>query len=808
MSVFQVPVPALRLTYPKGYFQFKTTAELEPLVGSMGQARALESLQFATDIDGGGYNIFCLGSSGLGKHQIVKQFLEEKAALKPRAGDWVYVNNFHDAESPIAIRLEAGEAKLFQKHVSQLIEDLRTTIPAFYDSESYRNRRDSLIKEFKETQDKALSDIQERAKKDQVYLLTVRGGLIFAQGDKSGNLIDDETLAKLSEEQQKEITERLLKYNEELANVMNQFPILEKQLRSQLRDFSREMISGVVHSLIKDLKAKYVLNLKISQFLNDMTIDIIENARHFRTGPEERVDFFERIHSPLKKYEVNVLVENSDVIGAPVIYEDNPTFMNLVGQIEHSSQLGALVTDFTLIKAGALHRANSGFLVLDAHKLLTSPYAWEGLKRALKSHKINIESLGQVYSLLSTVSLKPEPLPINCKVILLGDREVYNLLMAYDPDFFELFKVTCDFDSEMYRTSDNEKLFMRFLSAQVRTENLLPFDEAAAVQVLTYAVRQAADSERVSLEIDIIRNLLTEANFYAKDSNKSVVEEEHVKRAIETQFRRVSLAYEKIIEETVRGVVLMEVEGRKVGQVNGLSVFEFGNRFFGRGSRITAVARMGEGHVIDIEREIKLGGPIHSKGVLILSGYLRSHYAVDVPLSISASIVFEQSYGPVEGDSASLAELCALLSAIAQLPLRQAYAITGSVNQHGEVQAVGGINEKIEGFYDLCRRRGMSGEQGVIIPRSNVKHLNLRDDVVEAIQNNLFVVFAVDSVDDCMQLLSGVPVRVITEKIESRLRSFSEQMVKAKKGSKSAETSSLTQGEVNAHRPKIDSVER
>lgn len=798
MASSLVSVSSLHVQFSKDHFKFKSTEELVHLTDSIGQERALEAMNFAVTIDSWDYNAFVLGESGLGKHDIVRKFLEEKSSSKEAPGDWIYVYNFANPDQPIAIILPPGQAKEFQSLMVQFIEDLRTTIPSIYESERYRNRRDNLIKEFKDLQDKAIAELQDRAKKEHVYLLNLRGNLIFAQGDKSGNLIDDDALAKLTQEEQKNIRERLLRFNDELLVVVNQFPILERQLRSTLKEFSREMIAVAVETLSKDLKSRYNPQLKIKTYLEDVTKDIIENSRFFRRSQDDHVDLFERLPSPLKRYQINILVDQAKILGGPVVYEDNPTFMNLVGQIEHISQMGALVTDFSLIKPGALHRANGGYLILDAFKLLTSPYAWEGLKRSLKSRSICIESLGQVFSLISTVSLKPEPIPLNCRVLIIGDREIYQLLTRFDPEFSSLFRVAADFTDVMKRDDKNETSFMRLIATELKKNDLLPMSLDSAINVLKFAVRLAQDRDKISINLDLIINLLKESHFFAQQSQGQLIEGEHVQQAIAAQKRRLSLPYENVLDEFASGTVLLDVTGWSVGQVNGLSVFEIGDFFFGRGCRITATVRMGEGNVIDIEREAKLGGAIHSKGVLILSGFLRSFYASDVPLSISASIVFEQSYGAIDGDSASLAELCALLSALSQLEMRQSFAITGSINQHGEVQPVGAINEKIEGFFDLCQLKGLTGEQGVVIPRSNLKHLALRDDVISAATKNLFSIHAVDNVHDCMQLLTGLPSRTITEKIENRLRSFSQQIQKMNNPPSRSSISNLEPREMSA----------
>ncbi|MGZ3769639.1 MAG: Lon protease family protein [Bdellovibrio sp.] len=777
MSISQLPSYLLSLQYPPQKFRFKSTEELEELKEPVGQTRAVEAMKFGTDIYSSGYNIYALGPPGTGKHQIVRQFLEKKAAAAPIPQDWVYVYNFQNASVPIVISFPPGEARKFQRQVQQFIEDLRTTIPSIFDSENYNSRRDSLINEFKEEQEKALANVQDKAKKENVFLLTSRGAFFFGQGDETGSLIDRDALAKLPEEEQKQITERLKKYNDELASIINNFPILEKQMRLKIKDLTREILSSAVESLIKDLKVSYSANTKISDYLNKMVQDVLENSHKFRNPLDEKFETAEGSgDNHLKRYEVNVIVDHSNQIGAPVVYEDNPTFMNLVGQIEHVAQMGALVTDFTLIKPGALHRANGGYLVLDAGKLLSSPHSWDGLKRSLRSEKIRIESLGQVFSMISTVTLKPEPIPLNCKVILIGDREIYRLLMRFDPDFTDLFKVSADFETELVRNDENELLFVRLLASIIRSNNLLHLDPSGAARVLEHSTRLTSDSERMSLSLELITSLLKEANLFAKEAGKTIVSAQDVQNALDAQVHRASRIYEKIMEEIERGTLLIDLEGENIGQINGLTVFEFGNLFFGHPARITAVARMGEGAVIDIEREIKMGGPIHSKGVLILSGFLKSRFAVDVPLSISASLAFEQTYGMVEGDSASLAELYALLSALAEIPIKQSIAVTGSVNQHGQVQPVGGINEKIEGFFDYCQRKGLTGRQGVIIPKANTKHLALRKNVIESVKKNEFFIYTVENIEDCFELLSGIPGKEIYEKIESRLRLFADRL--------------------------------
>jgi lon-related putative ATP-dependent protease len=458
----------------------------------------------------------------------------------------------------------------------------------------------------------------------------------------------------------------------------------------------------------------------------------------------------------LRRYQLNVLVDNSQAKGAPIVYEDHATYQNLIGRVEHLSEMGALVTDFTLIKAGALHRANGGYLVIDALNLLAQPYAWEGLKRALRSHDVRIESLGQALSLTSTVSLEPQPVPLDIKVVLIGERLLYYLLFQYDPDFAQLFKVAADFDDQVDRNGENCQLYARMVATLAHREKLRPLDRTAVARVLEHAARLAGDAEKLSIHLRTMIDLLREADYWASAEGCPITTNQHVERAIDKEIHRADRLRERVHEEILRGTLLIDTQGSRVAQVNGLSVIDLGNFAFGHPSRVTATVRLGKGDVVDIEREVKLGGAIHSKGVLILSSFLASRYARNEPLSLSASLVFEQSYGVVEGDSASVGELCALVSALAAIPIKQSLAITGSVNQHGEVQAIGGVNEKIEGFFDVCAARGLTGEQGVIIPAANVKHLMLRKDVVQAAVEGAFHVYAIQTADEAISLLTGL----------------------------------------------------
>jgi lon-related putative ATP-dependent protease len=529
-----------------------------------------------------------------------------------------------------------------------------------------------------------------------------------------------------------------------------------------------------------------------------MQRDIIENADEFLNPPESPLAALMGIPQPhvtsgplvFRRYQVNLFVDHSSSQGAPVVYEDHPTYQNLVGQVEYLSHLGALSTDSNLIRAGALHQANGGYLILDALKVIAQPYAWEALKRALRSGQLRIESLGQMLSLVSTASLEPQSIPLQVKVILLGERFLYYLLSRFDPEFDELFKVGADFEERMDRISDNDLLYARMIATLVRQEELLPLDAEAVARVIEHSSRMAGDSGKLLTHQRSLADLLRESDYWAHVASQSTVRVGDVQRAIDARIHRSDRVSKRLREEVLDGTILVDTSGERIGQVNGISVIDMGQFAFGHPSRITARVRMGKGEVIDIEREVELGGPIHSKGVLILSGFLNSRYVPDRPLSLSASLVFEQSYGPVEGDSASCAELFALLSAIAEVPVRQSLGVTGSVNQHGQVQAIGGVNEKVEGFFEVCNERGLTGEQGVIIPASNIRHLMLKREVVDAVQAGKFHVYAINTIDEGIEILIGMPAGErgpsgtfpagsVNEKVEARLTDFSQKRLAA-----------------------------
>jgi lon-related putative ATP-dependent protease len=603
-----------------------------------------------------------------------------------------------------------------------------------------------------------------------------------------------ENFQQLPEAEREGIEREIATLQQQLQAILRQAPQWEREGREKAKALNREVAIFAVGHLVEELRKKYAAFPQVMEHLNSMEQDVIDNVEFFLNPPEASLAAMMGVPLPylpkgsafFRRYQVNLVVDHSAHQGAPVIYEDNPTYQNIVGHMEYVAQMGALSTDFGLIRAGALHQANGGYLMLDALRVLTHPYAWEGLKRALRSGKIRVESLGQALSLLSTVSLEPEPIPLNVKVVLLGERLLYYLLCQYDSEFNELFKVAADFEEQADRKPENDLLYARLIASLARQEKLLPFDPGAVARVIEHSARITGDAEKLSIHSRTLSDLLREADYWSRAAGHSDVAADDVERAIEAQIHRADRVRERLQEQVLRGMILIDTVGAKTGQVNGLSVLQMGQFIFGHPSRITARARLGRGEVVDIEREVELGGPIHSKGVLILSGFLGARYAADRPLSLSASLVFEQSYGGVEGDSASSAELYALLSALAEVPIKQSLAVTGSVNQRGEVQAIGGVNEKIEGFFDLCQARGLTGEQGVLIPASNVQHLMLRRDVVEAVEADKFRVYPVGTIDQGIEILTGVeagdrdgegnfPEGSINHRVEARLIELAEK---------------------------------
>jgi len=765
-----------------GQFTFTTTAELEDLTQGIGQMRAIDAAHFGIGMRHAGYNLYVMGRTGSGKHTLIRQLLDQRVAEEAKPADWCYVHNFSQPHKPRAIQLPAGMGTRFHADMQQLVAELQATIPAVFEGEEYRRRLGQIDDEYNERQAQAFGAVGDEANQQGVALLRTPNGFSFAPA-KDGEVMSPDDYDKLSDEEKARIEQVVSSQQEKLEQVIHQVHQWRRERIERVRKLNEEAVLFAVGHLMDSLRSDYADYPAVGGYLNEVQQNVIESMDEFRHPSKEAMASLAALTSELpnfSRFRVNLLVAREETEGAPVVYEEHPTYQNLIGRVEHIAQLGALVTNFLLIKPGALHMANGGYLLLDALKLLTQPFSWEGLKRALSTHEIRIESLGQMYSLVSTVSLEPEPIPLDAKVILIGNRMLYYLLAQYDPEFGELFKVAADFEDEVERSAENDLLYARMIGTLVRREKLRPFDRAAVARVIEHSARRAEDAERLSTHIVSLADLVREADYWAAQDKREAVARADVERAIAAQIKRSDRLRERSHEAILRGILLIDTEGEAVGQVNGLSVFQLGDFSFAQPSRITANTRLGDGELVDIQREVKLGGSIHSKGVLILSSFLASRYAAEQPLSLAASLVFEQTYGQVEGDSASVAELCALLSSLANAPIKQSLAVTGSVDQFGRVQAIGAVNDKIEGYFDICNKRGLNGQQGVLIPASNVMHLMLRQDVVDAAAAGRFHIYAVETVDQALELLTGIPVGTpdeagsLNQRVAQRLKQLAE----------------------------------
>jgi len=760
-----LPASTLRAACDPTSLPFGTTAELQPLEGAIGQERAVEALRFALGMRRPGYNLVAQGPSGIGKHDVVRALVAERAAGEATPDDWCYVNGFQDSRRPRALRLPPGRAGRFRDDVDRFLDELKAAIPAAFDSDDYRSRRRLIEDQNKRRHEKAFGEIEQKARERSIAMVRTPVGLGLAPM-RDGDVLDGEQLAKLSEEDQQRFKQDLGELQQELQSLLAELPTWEREHRERLRRLDHDVTVFAAGHLAEELHRRYTDLPEVAEHLRVMQEDIVRNADEFRPAEEGAGGeamlrrALSRDVDSTRRYRVNVLIDNDAHPGAPVVVCDHPTQANLVGTIEHVSQLGALVTDFTLIKPGALHRANGGYLLVDVRKLLGQPNAWEELKRALRAREVRIETLHQSLGMSSTVSLEPQPIPLDVKVILVGDRMLYYYLAAYDTDLQDLFKVVADFDESAPRTADSELQYARYVAGLAQQDGLRAFDRGAVARVIEHGSRLASDGSRLSSRVQEIGDVVREADHLAVSEGREAVTAGDVRKAIDARTRRLDRVRERTLEEIERGTILIDTDGERVGQINGLSVLQLGQFAFGRPSRITARVRMGSGGVVDIEREVTLGGPLHSKGVLILSGFLGQRYSAERPLTLAASLVFEQSYAGVDGDSASAAELIALLSAIAEVPVRQGLAMTGSVNQLGAIQPIGGVNEKIEGFFDVCAARGLTGRQGVAIPASNVKHLMLRDDVIEAVEAGRFAIHALESVDEGIELFTGLAAGV------------------------------------------------
>ena len=814
---YRVPPEKLRWVCDPEQFDFNSTKDIPELEGAIGQERALKSIDFGLGMQMNGFNLFLAGEPGTGRSSTIKNLLKIRAKTDSPPYDWCYVFNFKAPDKPISLSLPAGKGSELAADMKELLDAVRSVIPKALDSKEYETNKTAIVEEYQAQNGALFSKLEKEAEEKGFALQRTVSGLVVVP-QKEGRNFTQEEYDALKDEEKHKLDEAGKGLTEKLNDVMRQVRDNEKTTKDMLATLDRNLGLAAVGHHIDPLKEKYVDFSKVTEYLEAVQEDILLNLEDFKDHSTQQPSPIPGMRLPhqepsFERYAVNVLVDNKDTDGAPVVFEPNPTYSNLFGRIEHEMQMGGMATtNFTLVKPGALHRANGGYLIVDAREVLINPFSWDSLKRCIKNSEIKIEDVLEQYRFMSVASLKPEPVPLQAKIIMIGAPWIYYLLFHMEPDYRKLFKVKADFDSRVLRTPEIMKEYALFVATHCKNENLLPFDRSGVAALLEFSSRIVEDQAKLSSQFMEISDLIREASYWADKEKSPIVNRQFVTRAIEEEIYRNNRIEERIQEMIDEGTIMVDTSGSEVGQINGLSVISLGDYMFGRPSRVTVRVYTGRGGMVNIEREVKLSGPIHDKGVLILTGYLGGRYAHDKPLSFSASICFEQSYEGVEGDSASSTELYAILSALAGIPLKQGIAVTGSVNQLGKVQPIGGVNYKIEGFYAVCKAKGLTGEQGVLIPATNVRHLMLKEEVVEAVRAGRFHIWSVATIDQGIEILTGVPAGergadgsypegTINFLVDKRLEEFGESM---KKFSATHEKEEKKEAEAHPAEKKLD----
>ncbi len=747
--------------------KFNTTADIGKFEGTIGQEKALKSLDFGLSLTSAGFNIYVLGESGTGKMRTIRTLLHERASKEKVPQDWCYVYNFKDPDMPLAISIEPGKGIIFHRDMEDLVKALRIEIPKVFESKEYEKQRSRIVEEFQQKQKNLFTSLEEEAQAKGFAVRKAVTGLLIVPVKKSGEPLTEEEFTALDEKTRKKVEEIGKMFQEKLDDVVRAVREAEKLVKDLLGRLEREIALGAVGHLIEDMKLKYKEHEKILSYLEAVKEDILSHLDDFKATEEQPPPLpFMKMPKPetsFVRYAVNVIVNNGESKGVPVVFESNPTYLNLFGRIEYKVQYGMALTDFSMIKAGSLHRANGGYIVINALDLLRNIFSYDALKRSIKNREIKIEDAWEQYRPMSTTALKPEPIPLDVKIILIGNPYIYYLLYNLDDEYRELFKVKADFDSRMDRTPENIEKYAFFVASCQKEENLLPFDRGGVSKIVEHGSRLASHQNKLSTRFSDIADIIREAHYWAQKEGSNIIKAEHVVKALDEKIFRDNRIEERIREMMLEDTLIVNTSGEKTGQVNGLAVLDLGDYSFGKPSRITARTYIGKAGIVNIERETKMSGKIHEKAIMIISSYLGSKFATKKPISLSASITFEQLYEMVEGDSATCAELYALLSSIAGIPLKQGIAVTGSMDQNGDVQPIGGVNEKIEGFFDLCRMRGLDDSHGVIIPKRNIKHLMLRQDVVDAVKEGRFSIYPIEKMEEGLEILTGMPAGELKE---------------------------------------------
>jgi lon-related putative ATP-dependent protease len=759
-----LPLEEYRASYKPEQVECSTTETQKPTEEIIGQDRAQKALRFGLEIQEKGFNIYVAGMPGTGRRTAVKKFLAELAKTKPKADDWIYVNNFANPYQPNAIRLPPGMGSRLKADMASFIAEARRALPRAFESEDYAAKRQGALGNIDKERETIFAEVNESAKKQGFSIQMGPASLMIIP------VIDDKPLTQeefeaLPKETKEEILRKRETLDADLRSGFRRMRELDAKVMEAVNALNTEIALYAIGHLLAGLTEKYGNISEVIPYIDSVRKDILENLGTFLgTGQQQQQEqvppqFQQWLSKDLafRKYEINVVVDNAGPDGAPVVFEETPSYPNLLGKAEKEFQFGIITTDFMMIRSGSVHKANGGYLVIPVLDLFRYPFAWDGLKSALKTEKVKIEEPGEQAGFILTRGLKPEPIPLNVKVILIGTPDINQILSQGDPDYPELFKVRADFDTVMDRNEENTKKYAAYICSLCKRFNLTHLDTTAIAKVVEYGSRLTDDKKKLSTRFSAVADLIREANFYAIEEKAPNITLKHIQKALEEKIYRSNLIQQKIQEFIERGVYLIDIEGSQVGQINGLSVMELGDFAFGRPSRVTASVAVGQDGIIDIERQSQLGGPTHTKGVLIIGGYLANKYAQDKPLSLTAKLVFEQSYGGVDGDSASSTELYAILSALSGLPLKQSVAVTGSVNQRGEVQAIGGVNEKLEGFFEVCKAKGLTGQQGAMIPASNVQNLMLKEELLEAAKEGKFAIYPARTIDEGIEFLTGVP---------------------------------------------------
>jgi lon-related putative ATP-dependent protease len=728
---------------------FDNTSEITPYKDIIGQERGLEAVNLGLMINKPGYNIFISGNSGTGKKSYIMKKLQEYSKKMEHPKDWCYVYNFKDSYKPIAISLHPGTAEEFRDDIENFVDGLFEEVPKFFSDENYEKDRNKIIDKCQKKVLKLVDKLHDLSKENSFTVKSTAEGFAFIPL-KDGDEMSEKQYNELTEEEKDNINSKVEDLKVNALEVIRKTKIFKKDMAEQLKTMDDKMTLSIIEETINTLKAKYQYNPKIIEYIDALQEDIMENVDAFMDSDEKYEGYDE---SFFKRYLVNIMICNKDIKGAPVIYDDNPEYHNLIGIIEYENKGSSMVTDFTMIRPGSLHKANGGYLVMDALQLLKTYQGWEALKRSLKMQNISIENLKNQFDIIPLATLKPEEIQLNVKVIILGNPHIYYLLYNYDEDFRELFKIKSDFEDEIKNTNGTALKLLGFISNYCNENSLLPVTRDGVIEILRYSLRQTESRRYLTGSMDKIVDILDQSSFLARNKGESFINSVHIKECILLHERRCSIYRDKMLDRYSEGKYIVELSGYKVGQINGLAVIDVGDFAFGKQSRITATTFAGRNGIVNIERETDMSGNIHSKGIMILSGYIGETFGQNMHLSYSASICFEQLYGEVEGDSASTAELVALISSLGDIPIKQSIAITGSVNQKGEIQPIGGVNEKIEGFFDICKTFGLNGSHGVIIPFSNIDELILKDEVIEAVDKGLFHIYSVKKIEECFEIL-------------------------------------------------------